>query len=101
MGGAISQVIVSIISSSFILIYALRTSTFILGRKESVVLSIMPLIALYEVLVDPVYLDFLLLVFVLLIFKLFKIITIEDVKLIESFSPLKLKFVALLMKMIS
>jgi len=101
MGGAISQVIVSIISSSFILVYALRTSTFILGRKESVLLSIMPLIALYEVLVDPAYLDFLLLVFVLLLFKLFKIITVEDVKLIESFSPSKLKFVALLMKMIS
>ncbi|MFP3138097.1 MAG: lipopolysaccharide biosynthesis protein, partial [Nitrososphaeria archaeon] len=74
---------------------------FILGRKESVLLSIMPLIALYEVLVDPAYLDFLLLVFVLLLFKLFKIITVEDVKLIESFSPSKLKFVALLMKIIS
>ena len=73
-----------------------------MGRKESVLLlSIMPLIALYEALVDPAYLDFLLLAFVLLLFKLFKIITVEDVKLIESFSTSKLKFVALLMKMIS
>jgi len=31
MSGAISQVIVSTISSSFVLVYALRTSTFILG----------------------------------------------------------------------
>ena len=101
MGGAISQVIVSAISSSFILVYALRTSTFVLGRKESVLLFVMPLIALYEVFIDPPYLDFLLLISVLLLFKIFKTITSEDVKLIESFLPSKLKFVALLMKMIS
>ncbi len=101
MGGGISQVIVSIISSSFILFYALRTSTLVLDRKVIVLLTMMPLIGVYESFVDPPYLDFLLLLFVILLFKLFKIITIEDVKLVQSFLPSKLQFVALLMKMIS
>ena len=101
MGGGISQVIVSIISSSFILFYALRTSTLVLDRKVIVLLTMMPLIGVYESFVDPPYLDFLLLLSVILLFKLFKIITIEDVKLVQSFLPSKLQFVALLMKMIS
>ena len=101
MGGAISQIIVSIISSSFIIIYALRTSTFILGRKETTLLTMMPLIGLYEVFIDPPYLDLLLLLSILFLFKFFKIITVDDMKLIQSFLPSKLKFVTLILKIIS
>ncbi|XDF44309.1 lipopolysaccharide biosynthesis protein [Saccharolobus solfataricus] len=101
MGGAISQVIVTVISSSFILVYALRTSTFILGRREGILLTAMPLIALYEVFVDPPYLDLLLLLSVIVLFKLFKIISTEEVRLIESFLPSRLKFIASLLKVIS
>ncbi|AGJ62294.1 Membrane protein involved in the export of O-antigen and teichoic acid [Sulfolobus islandicus LAL14/1] len=61
----------------------------------------MPLIAFYEVFVDPPYLDFLLLLSVILLFKTFRIITTEDMKLIDSFLPSKLKFFILLMKAIS
>ena len=61
IGGAISQAIVSTISSSFVLVYALKEDTFVLGRRESALLIMMPLIAFYEVFVDPPYLDFLLL----------------------------------------
>lgn len=100
MGGAISQVMVSIISSSFILVYALRASTFLLGRKESILLAMIPLIGVYEVFIDPPYLDLLLLLFVLLLFKLFKIITVDDMKLIQSFLPSRLKFVVSILKVI-
>ncbi|QGR19740.1 oligosaccharide flippase family protein [Stygiolobus azoricus] len=100
IGGAISQVIVSIISSSFILVYALRASTFLLGRKESILLAMMPLIGVYEVFIDPPYLDLLLLLFVILLFKFFKILTVDDVKLIQSFLPSRLKFVISILKVI-
>ena len=101
MGGAISQFIVSTISSSFILVYALRTSTFILGRRETTLLAVMPLIGIYEVFIDPLYLDLLLLLSILFLFEFFKIITVDDMKLIQSFLPSKLKFVALILKIIS
>lgn len=100
IGGAISQIIVSTISSSFILIYALRTSTFILGRKETTLLTMMPLIGIYEVFIDPPYLDLLLLLSILLLFKFFKIITVDDVKLIQSFLPSRLKFIISILKVI-
>jgi O-antigen/teichoic acid export membrane protein len=61
IGGAITQVIVSLISSSIVLDYALREKTFVLDRRESALLTAMPLTAFYEVFVDPPYLDFLLL----------------------------------------
>jgi len=101
MGGAISQAIVSTISSSFVLVYALKEDTFVLGKRESAILFMMPLIAFYEVFVDPPYLDFLLLLSVILLFKTFRIITAEDMKLIDSFLPSKLKFIISLMKVIS
>jgi O-antigen/teichoic acid export membrane protein len=101
MGGAISQVIVSTISSSFVLVYALKEDTFVLGKRESTLLFMMPLIAFYEVFVDPLYLDFLLLLSVILLFKTFRIITAEDMKLIGSFLPSKLKFIISFMKAIS
>jgi len=101
MGGAISQAIVSTISSSFVLVYALKEDTFVLGKRESAILFMMPLIAFYEVFVDPPYLDFLLLLSVILLFKTFRIITAEDMKLIDSFLPSKLKFIISLMKAIS
>lgn len=80
IGGAISQAIVSTISSSFVLVYALKEDTFVLGKRESAILFMMPLIAFYEVFVDPPYLDFLLLLSVILLFKTFRIITAEDMK---------------------
>jgi len=55
----------------------------------------------YEVFVDPPYLDFLLLLSVILLFKTFRIITSEDMRLIDSFLPSKLKFVISLIKVIS
>ncbi|BDB99869.1 hypothetical protein SACC_28860 [Saccharolobus caldissimus] len=101
VGGAISQVIVSILSSSFIVFYALRTSTFIPSRKEIMLLLSMPLMGIYEVFVDPQFLDLILLLLVILIFKAFKVIEKEDVKLVESFLPSKLKFISYILQLIS
>ncbi|AGJ62301.1 MATE family efflux transporter [Saccharolobus islandicus] len=99
IGGAISQVIVSAISSSFVLSYALREGVFVPAKREKVLLVLMPLIGLYEVFVDPPYLDFLLLLFIFILFN--KVITLDDVKLIESFLPSKLKFITSLLKVFS
>lgn len=101
VGGAISQIIVSIISSSFIVFYALRTSTFIPSRKEIMLLLAMPLIGVYEVFVDPPFLDLILLLLVILIFKAFKVIEKEDVKLVESFLSSKLKFISYILRLIN
>jgi hypothetical protein len=38
---------------------------------------------------------------ILFLFEFFKIITVDDIKLIQSFLPSKLKFVALILKIIS
>ncbi|ACP37776.1 polysaccharide biosynthesis protein [Sulfolobus islandicus M.14.25] len=101
MGGAISQLVVSIISSIFIIVYALKENVFVLGRKEAVLLTSIPLIGLYEVFVDPPYLDFLLLLLVILLFKTFKVIEKGDVKLVESFLPSKLKFISYILELMS
>jgi len=100
IGGAISQVIVSIISSLYVLIYSLKTSTFAPTAKEVSLMAIMPLIGAYEIFVDPPYLDLLLVVLTLLAFKSIKIITPDDVKIIESFLPNKLRFVTSLLRII-
>jgi O-antigen/teichoic acid export membrane protein len=101
IGGALSQVIVSVISSLFIVLYSTRAYTFTVGRREITLFVMMPLIGVYEVFVDPPYLDFLLVLLVPLLFKLLKIICIEDVKIIESFLPSKLKFIAVIMRVLS
>ena len=69
------------------MLYTTRTYTFTVGRREITLFVMMPLIGVYEVFVDPPYFDFLLVLLVPLLFKLLKIVLIEDVKIIESFLP--------------
>jgi hypothetical protein len=78
-------VLVSVISSLFVVLYAIRTYTFTVGRKEITLFVMILLIGMYEVLVDPPCLDFLLLLLIPLLFRFFKIIAIEDAKIIKSF----------------
>ncbi|BDC17406.1 lipopolysaccharide biosynthesis protein [Acidianus sp. HS-5] len=101
MGGAISQIIIATIYSLFVLFYAIKTSTFYLGKKEISILSMIPLISIYEVTVDPPFLDFVLIIVILAIFKIFRIITEEDVKIIESFLPRSLSFISVILRVIS
>ncbi|QXJ31892.1 MATE family efflux transporter [Saccharolobus shibatae] len=101
MGGAISQIVVATISSLFVLFYSIKTSVFFPGRKEIVLLSMIPLIGAYEVIVDPPFLDFVLIVIILSIFKIFKIISEDEVRIIEGFLPRGLKFVSTVLRIIS
>ncbi|BCU68777.1 lipopolysaccharide biosynthesis protein [Stygiolobus caldivivus] len=101
IGGAISQIIVATISSLFVLFYATRTSVFIPTKKEFVLLSITPLIGAYEIFVDPVFMDFLLVLAIIFIFKLFKIISEDEIRVIEGFLPRGLKFVSTILRIMS
>ncbi|BAB67046.1 lipopolysaccharide biosynthesis protein [Sulfurisphaera tokodaii] len=101
MGGAISQIIVATISSLFVLFYAIRTSVFIPAKKELILLSITPLIGAYEIIVDPVFMDFLIVVVIISVFKLFKIISEDEIRIIEGFLPRGLKFVSTILRAIS
>ncbi|EWG06342.1 MAG: hypothetical protein ASUL_10064, partial [Candidatus Aramenus sulfurataquae] len=93
VGGALSQIIASTISSTFTLFYALRERVFFPTAKEYAILSILPLVGIYEVFVDPPFLDVLLLIAVLLAFKFLGIIERGDVELIGKFLPRALGFV--------
>ncbi|MCH4816863.1 MULTISPECIES: lipopolysaccharide biosynthesis protein [Saccharolobus] len=101
IGGAISQIIVATISSIFVLFYSIKTSIFFPSKKEIVLLLMIPLIGIYEVIVDPPFLDFVLIVIILSIFKIFKIINEGEVRIIEGFLPRGLKFVSTILRIIS
>ncbi|BBG23181.1 hypothetical protein IC006_0465 [Sulfuracidifex tepidarius] len=101
IGGAISQVIVATISSSFTIFYAIRTSVFLPGKKEIGILSMFPLIGIYEVTIDPPFLDFILILVVLLAFKAFKIISKEEVQIVEGFLPKRLSFISSILRILT
>ncbi|MEM4086856.1 MAG: oligosaccharide flippase family protein, partial [Saccharolobus sp.] len=104
LGGAISQLLSSIISSSFILWYSLYTKVFELGRKELVVLSLIPLIFVYEVFLDPfpypLFFDLLLLLFLILFFKKIRLFESDEKEIIFSFLNDKLSFMKTLIKLL-
>ncbi|MCI2414730.1 MAG: oligosaccharide flippase family protein [Candidatus Aramenus sp.] len=101
MGGALSQIIVSAASATFTLFYALKTKVFFPTTKEYAILSILPLVGIYEVFVDPPFLDVLLLIAVLLAFKFLGIIERDDVELIRTFLPRRLNFVYHVLRILS
>ncbi|NON61657.1 hypothetical protein HLB03_02895 [Acidianus sp. DSM 29099] len=92
MGGAISQLISAFISSSFVLYYSVSTKVFFPGKRESFLLSLIPLLGLYEYFIDPLWLDVIALLGVVVVFKVFKIIRREEAKVVSSFLPRWLKF---------
>ncbi|MEM0290197.1 MAG: oligosaccharide flippase family protein [Metallosphaera sp.] len=103
LGGAISQLLSSIISSSFILWYSLYTQVFTLGKKELVVLSIIPLVFIYEVFLDPLpyplLFDSVLLLFLILLFKKIKLLENDEKEIMFSFLNNKLNFIKVLIKL--
>ncbi|TRM73834.1 polysaccharide biosynthesis protein, partial [Sulfolobus sp. A20-N-F8] len=101
IGGAISQVIVAIVSSLFTVFYALRTKVFFPTFKEYVILSIIPLVGVYEVFIDPRWLDLILFLTLILIFKFLGIIERDYVELIKGFLPQKLAFVYKVLRVLS
>ncbi|NON61654.1 oligosaccharide flippase family protein, partial [Acidianus sp. RZ1] len=92
MGGAISQLISSLISSSFILYYATSTKVFLPTLKEFVVLLMLPSLGLFEYFADPLWLDVIVLLIVLMVFKVFRVISRDEARIVNSFLPKWLKF---------
>ncbi|AWR98171.1 oligosaccharide flippase family protein [Acidianus sulfidivorans JP7] len=91
IGGAISQLIVAILSSSFTLYYVISNRVFHPTRREMVILSMIPLLFAYELFIDPPFLDFILLIMFVLFFKLGRVFSQEEKKIIVNFSPSLLK----------
>ncbi|BDC18532.1 lipopolysaccharide biosynthesis protein [Acidianus sp. HS-5] len=100
IGGALSQIIVTMISSLFILSYAVKASVFLINKREAIVLSLFLVVGVLEVIIAPLVLALALLPIILLIFRSFKIINNEDVKVIESFLTRGLKFVSIILRII-
>ncbi|QKR00843.1 oligosaccharide flippase family protein [Metallosphaera tengchongensis] len=101
IGGAISQVIVAIVSSLFTIFYALRTKVFFPTLKDYVVLSLLPLVGVYEVFIDPKWLDVVLFLALPVIFKFLGIIERSDVELIRGFLPRRLMFIYQVLRILS
>lgn len=91
MGGAYSQLAVAIISSSFTLYYVLRERVFQPTKKEWVILSLIPLTFIFELLVDPTYMDMVYVVAIILIFKLLGMFENKEKEIILNFTPSILK----------
>jgi len=91
MGGAYSQLAVAIISSFFTLYYVLREKVFQPTKKEWVVLSLIPLTFLFELLVDPTYMDIVYVVAIILVFKLPGVFENREKDIILNFAPSMLR----------
>ncbi|ARM76937.1 oligosaccharide flippase family protein [Acidianus manzaensis] len=90
MGGAISQLIVSAVSSVFTLYYVLSNHVFHPSWKEIGILSLIPLIFVYEIFIDPPFFDFVLVLVIILFFKISKIFSEDEKNIISNFLPGKL-----------
>ena len=97
IGGAISQLIVSIGSSVFTIYYAIRTGVFSIGRKEAVVLAITPIVGLGMSFSFPLV-DLVVLALVVMTFKLFKVVSEDEIRVVGLFLPSKLKFVLVVLR---
>jgi len=91
MGGAYSQLAVTIISSSFTLFYVLREKVFHPTRKEGIILSLIPLTFLFELLVDPTYMDIVYVILIIMVFKLLRVFENKEKEIILNFTPSMLR----------
>jgi len=91
MGGAYSQLVVGIIYSSFALYYVLKEKVFYPTGKELILLSLLPITFLFELFVDPTYLDIVYVIITLAIFKLLGIFDKREKEIILGFTPSPLR----------
>ena len=91
MGGAYSQLIVNIISSSFALYYVLKEKVFQPTKKEWIQISLLPITFLFELFVDPTYLDIVYVAIILAIFKVLGMFEKREKEIILSFTPSSLR----------
>ena len=97
IGGAISQLIVSIGSSVFTIYYAIRTGVFSIRRKEAIMLAITPIVGLGLTLNSPLV-DLAVLTLVVSAFKLFKVMTEDEIRVVDLFLPSRLKFLSAVLR---
>ena len=97
IGGAISQLIASVGSSVFTIYYAIRTGVFSIGRKEAVVLAVTPIVGLGTSFSSPLV-DLSVLALVVLTFKLLKVVSEDEIRVVDMFLPSRLKFVSAVLR---
>lgn len=100
IGGALSQLIVSIISSAFTLYYVLESGVFKPTIKEIGIISLIPIIFVYEMFIDPPLFDIVLLLIVILFFKLGRIFEREEKEIIYQFLPSRISFIKNIMRIL-
>ena len=87
MGGAYSQLIVGTVSSSFTLYYVLKEKVFHPTKKEWMLIFLLPITFLFELFVDPTYLDVVYVAIILAIFKLLGVFEKREKEVILGFTP--------------
>jgi len=90
-GGAYSQLIVGIISTSFALYYVIKEKVFHPTKKEWILLSLLPITLIFELFVDPTYLDVVYVVIIFVIFKLLGVFEKREKEIILGFTPSSLR----------
>lgn len=101
LGGAISQLISMLITSVSILYYSVYTKVFSLGRRETLLLSLLPLLGVYGYFIDPLWSDIIAFLGVVLTFRLFKVISKQEADFVSSLLPSGLGFLRIIVRMIS
>ena len=100
IGGAISQLIVSVGSSVFTIYYAIRTEVFSIGRKEAVVLAVTPIVGFGMSFNTPLV-DLAVLTLVVSAFKVFKVVSEDEIRVVDLFLPTRLKFILAVLRAIA
>jgi len=91
MGGAYSQLIVGIVSSSFTLYYVMREKVFHPTKKEWTLISLIPITFLFELFVDPTYLDIIYVAIIIAVFKFLGVFEKREKEIILGFTPSSLR----------
>ncbi|AFU92005.1 polysaccharide biosynthesis-related protein [Sulfolobus virus STSV2] len=92
LGAAISQLIVAVVNNVLNLLYSLHVKVFKVGKKELLLMIMMPVIFVYELFFDKAYFSVLLLFVLFVLFKLTKIFNKHEKDVITYFIEKKLSF---------
>lgn len=94
LGAAISQLIVNIMYSMEVIIYAIRSNVFNLSLKEIGVTLVTVFIGMFMFFMDSWFIDLILALSVIIIFRGLKIFTKDEIITIISFIPKNMKFLS-------
>jgi O-antigen/teichoic acid export membrane protein len=94
LGAAISQLIVNIMYSMEVIVYAIRSNVFNLSLKEIGVTLVTVFIGMLMFFMDSWFIDLILALSVIIIFRGLKIFTKDEIITIISFIPKNMKFLS-------